>query len=339
MIKLGPVANELRNLQVPFRVISTGQHTDLLKGNPAEVDLQPDMTVDMPDLDDRIDLTAIHISNHVTSRDIVVVQGDTASALAGARGARLVSARVAHVEAGIRSGDLENPYPEEGYRREISLMADFHFAPTKNCVGNLASEGITENAWLTGNTTVSALHRYASLKSEPPTNHILMTMHRREFLNRGAEEIHTLWNAVQAWTDSELAIRVCWLVHPNMNAIVENFMCYRNFWPSGPMSYLATQSLLGNALGVVTDSGGLTEEAVTLGVPVAVLRYVNDRPEAEATNICRRFDPTAAGFRQAADWLRIAPQTRLPLETFGKPDAALKIARHLQELSKSRLDY
>lgn len=335
-IKLGPVANELRNLQVPFKVISTGQHIDLLKGTPAELDLKPDIQIEMPDLEDRIDITANRVADHLTGWDVIVVQGDTASALAGARAASIAGAPLAHVEAGIRSGDIENPWPEEIYRREISRLAYIHLAPTMLCVRNLKNEGITENVWMTGNPIVSALHRYASLKAEPPNPHILMTMHRREFINRGAVEVRRLWDAAQDWTDSELAIKICWPIHPSLKEIVGSFQVYRNFVPSAPLSYTTTQKLLRHALGVITDSGGLTEEAVTLGIPVAVLRYVNDRSEAEATNLCRRFDPTVEGFRFAAAWLRLdAPRHREPQTTFGKPDAALRIARHLQKLSKS----
>lgn len=332
-IKLGPVANELRNLQVPFEIIATGQHEDLLKGTPAENDLMPDMTFLMPEGEDRVDVVAGYIANHLSGQeDIVVVQGDTASALAGARAASRAWARLAHVEAGIRSGDIENPWPEEIYRREISRLADIHFAPTMLCVRNLKNEDITENVWMTGNPIVSALHRYATGKAGPPGPYILMTMHRREFLNRG--DTLDLWNTVQDWTDSELAIKVVWLVHPSLREKVGSMRVYRNFIPSPPLSYKLTQGFLRRCLGVITDSGGLTEEAVTLGVPVGVLRYVNDRSEAEATNLCRRFDPTSVGFREAANWLRIAPQSRLPLSTFGKADAALKIARHLQRLGR-----
>lgn len=331
-IKLGPIANELRNLQVPFKIIATGQHDHLLKGTPADFDLQPDSRLTWPFPSP----PGIQILGDLLGKDdLVVVQGDTSSAYLAAYAGHWYGAGVAHVEAGIRSGDLGNPYPEEGYRREISRLATHHFAPTWHCVENLAKEGITRNVYMTGNPVVSALHRYATARADAPRNHILMTMHRREFLNRGQDHISALWKAVQDWTDGELGVKVIWPIHPSLREFVATKTVYRNFQPCAPLSYKDTQKLLRTAVGVITDSGGLVEEAVTLGIPVAILRVVHDRPEAETCGLGKRFDPTPEGFRLAAEWLRVAPQTRLPNATFGHPWAASSIARHLRTIVRT----
>jgi UDP-N-acetylglucosamine 2-epimerase (non-hydrolysing) len=236
-----------------------------------------------------------------------------------------------HVEAGVRSGDLENPWPEEGFRREITGLADWHYAPTAHCFANLVAEGVNPSRIrVTGNSVVSALARYTAARPSPAEDHILVTLHRRELLQ--SSEFR---NVVQAIIDEagapQCQLKFLWPVHPATLPLLGDFEGPPNFLLGNPLSYVNFAGWLATAVGVLTDSGGLQEEAATLGVPCAVLRKATDRPESVQAGLAACFSPDGAGVHSAISWL-LGSRIRAPSAIFGEVGAAAAIARLLAAL-------
>jgi len=332
-IKLGPLAAELRARDVPFRVLCTGQHTTLLRGTPAETDLADAIQLGIAsdgDVDRWIQtaLPKVHLALRELGATHVVVQGDTMSALVGAIAAKRVQATLCHVEAGVRSGHRGDPWPEERFRCHITRLADWHFAPTPRAVWNLRQEGKTQRVVLTGNTSVSALARYSDAKPEPPEAYLLMTMHRREWLRE--VQMHKFIGALAEALTKHPRLTLTWPVHP---AVYIPWHFNPQITMFAPFPYRDMTEALARACGVLTDSGGLVEEAATLGVPCAILRRHNDRPEAVEAGVARCFDPTPEGVRRAVDCLVGGELPRRPSDIYGTPDAAARIARYLEELT------
>ena len=336
-IKLGAVAAALKAAHVPFVSLATGQHTTLLVGTPAETDLADSVSLGLqttgeterwPALAQPVLETALRD----VQASLVVVQGDTMSAVVGARAASALGIPVAHVEAGLRSGNLQDPWPEEGYRREITRLATWHFAPTHWAFENLLREGISEDRiFLTGNPVVSAIARYTAARPVPnPDPVIMFTMHRREWILGGIQGV--LDGLTESATqDPEVAI--VWPMHPGVvKALPDGWEPPANLRPLAPLPYRETITLLARSLGVCTDSGGLVEEAATLGVPCAVLRYVCDRPEALEAGVARLYPPTEEGVIAALETLRNQTLPRLPTDCYGTRFAADHIAAILGRL-------
>jgi len=338
-IKIGPVVAELRALGIKPKLISTGQHWDLLRGTPAETDLADSESLGLPANGDPwawVDeaVHALELWLHSTEpplskSTLFVVQGDTASALAGAQFAYRWGFRLAHIEAGVRSGAFGEPYPEEHFRHQITHLADWHYAATERCVDNVLRDGISrDHIVLTGNPVVSALARYTDVKLRAPKNHIVLTMHRREWLER--VDLSTFLNHVENWCHANPDFAVVWPVHPAVQKRwPQSWKRSVNLFITGPMGYLGMMTELSSAHGLATDSGGLVEEATTLGIPTAILRNANDRPEAIASGLAQQFAPTAPDI--ALDWLT-KDHPRIPSTIFGSPDSAAKIAKHLAAL-------
>ena len=260
---------------------------------------------------------------------LVVVQGDTMSALAGARAGVSLEVPVVHVEAGVRSGCPDEPWPEEGYRREITRLASWHYAATTTAFANLLVEGVSERfVRLTGNPVVSALARYTPAKPRAPEAYIVVTMHRREWLARGrAQEFYQ--DLCQACAEHP-ALTVHWLLHPHTAQHVVLHDAPSNLCIGQPLPYAAMASLLSYACGILTDSGGLVEEAATLGVPSAIMRRCNDRPEAVEEGVARQFLPEDV--KETVECLATGQLPRRQTDVYGTPEAASKIARHLASL-------
>lgn len=239
------------------------------------------------------------------SPDLVVVQGDTASVLAGALAGFLRGVPVVHVEAGLRTGDLAAPFPEEGNRRMVSQIAALHLAPTAGAFANLHAAGVAQRRIvLTGNTVVDALRAVQAAACDTSGTaerrgrggpRVLVTAHRRE---SWGEPIAQIGRAVARLADRhpdwEFAV-VCHM-NPAVRATLDAVIPPRgNVTVSGPVGYRAFVAMLADAAVVVTDSGGIQEEAPVLGVPVLVTRELTERPEALAAGAARLVgtDPQA----------------------------------------------
>ena len=305
VIKLAPVIHELRRRtdQVDLTLCSTGQHREMLDQTLDAFELRPDCDLGVmqagqhpADLLSRL-LAGLRPVLDERRPDVVVVQGDTTTVMAAALAGFLHGARVAHVEAGLRTGDKRAPFPEEVNRRLAGVVADDHFAPTARARANLLAEGVApERIFLTGNTVVDALHwmrrkvgdRPLPAQLDPgPARLILVTAHRRESFGRPFRE---LCGALRDIADRLDDVGLLYPVHlnPTVQRTAHELL---NGCPRvrlvGPLDYATFVALLARAHLVLTDSGGIQEEAPALGKPVLVLREKTERPEAVAAGVVR----------------------------------------------------
>src|SRR2546426_878688 len=336
-IKLGPIAAELRALGSMGTVICTNQHSELLKGTPAESDLADGTSLGLLSNGNVLQWTRtaearLRASFGEIPSPTIVVQGDTMTAIAAARAAAALRLPVAHVEAGVRSHNPEEPWPEEGFRTEIAQLAAWHYAPTSTAFANLVQEGVEPNRILvTGNPGISAIARYTTAVpvAEAATPTILVTLHRREVLlgPNGVATVTALGDICRRFDTPSFV----WPIHPAPSRTL-NVELPPNLRVVAPLSYVQCVTGLALCLGVLTDSGGLQEEAATLGVPCAVMRNVTDRPESVEARVARCFPPTPIGVKAAVTALVNHEIPRKAAPVFGNPDAASLIAKHLANL-------
>lgn len=283
-IKLAPI---LRVLQEDGRfeseVCVTGQHPDLVDRAilPATTSHLLRVPSGPPEIVASGVLAGMGEVLRVHPPDVVVVQGDTTSAFSAGLAAYYVGVPVAHVEAGLRTGDLSAPWPEEGHRQALARLATWHFAPTSRARRNLLAEGILDSAiWVVGNTAVDALQHVGGTPGRRATRRsVLVTLHRRESLGPPLRDVCLAVRRVaERWPD----VRVVWPVHPHTAArcrIAELVVGPSNIEIVAPMGHGEFVRLAEMATFLLTDSGGLQEEAPYLGKPVVVLRDATERPE------------------------------------------------------------
>jgi UDP-N-acetylglucosamine 2-epimerase (non-hydrolysing) len=231
--------------------------------------------------------------------DLLLIQGDTSTVLMGAVAAYYNKIAIGHIEAGLRTGNLFSPWPEEGNRTLVSQLAQWHFAPTSLNKLNLIKEGIEEEKILvTGNTVIDSLLLAKNIsENEQPaigglpnqevfngnTRIVLITGHRRENFGEGMANI---CNAIRDLADLFPDVYFVYPVHLNPNvrnivyAILGDFSASRNVYLIEPLSYLPFVFLMSKSYLILTDSGGIQEEAPSLGKPVLVMRDTTERPEA-----------------------------------------------------------
>lgn len=315
-IKLAPVIEALaRRDEVETRVALTGQHTDLLdqvlRAFALEVHWDLGIMREGQDLFDVAQgcLSALRGVVESYKPDLVLVQGDTATVFFGALVAYFERTRVGHVEAGLRSRDKWRPYPEEIFRRLAGVVADLHFAPTPEARENLLAEGVDPaTIHLTGNTVVDALQRIAGeqhpLESaelraalEGGRRLVLITAHRRESFG---EPLRRAFAAIRAAADRHPDTLFFYPVHPNpavRSAASEVLAGHPGVVLADPLSYTDLVAALRASTLVLTDSGGIQEEAPSFGAPVLVLREVTERPEGVRVGAARLVgtDPVAIG--------------------------------------------
>lgn len=303
-IKLCPIVLTLRNNPLfECRVCVTGQHREMLQqvldvfGVVPDKDLalmRPNQT--LGGLTSRA-IAAIDEYLAEENPDIVMVQGDTTTVLAGALAAFYHHIPVAHVEAGLRTWDMESPWPEEANRVLATRLTKWHFCPTENNKANLLKEGVPEkNIYVTGNTVIDALlMANEKVKVNPPiidglpndlmasdVRMVLVTGHRRENFGEGFENICA---AIQNLAERFPRTHFVYPVHlnPNVREPVGRILghhCGKNVHLIEPQSYLPFVALMNRAYLILTDSGGVQEEAPSLGKPVLVMRDTTERPEA-----------------------------------------------------------
>ena len=340
VLKSMPVVEELQARGIVPRCILTGQHEELLVGTPLARALQIErLQVKsrgqvmrwLNDAGKALDTVRVPAPG-----SLVVVQGDVMSAYAGALWARRNGTDIAHIEAGVRSGAVDDPWPEERLRYDIDTLATWMYAPTERARNNLEREGRElTHILVTGNTSVSALARYtAAAPQATGSGIVVVTLHRRE-LTLDTERLRAVVDALMEAIHAHPTMRVLWPVHPSVSGVVFSNKP-ENLTFATPMEYVPFVETVARASGVLTDSGGLVEECTTLGVPCAVLRNVTDRPEAEACGAAQRFSTTPDGVRAAVEWLAL-PHSRQPHTVFGLPDAAARIAEHLAAIVFGKL--
>lgn len=294
-IKLAPVILALRAAGRAHLVVTTGQHATLAGDALRLLGIEPDIDLhlmrDRQSLDYLLAAAVGRVGDLLEARRpaAVVVQGDTTSMLGAALAAFHHRIPVGHVEAGLRSSDLAHPFPEEMNRRAASVIAHWHFAPTKRAAENLRREGITEGVHVTGNTVVDALRHVldAGVVRLPPDlaafvdggPYVLATAHRRESWDGGIARIAA---ALRMVLQARPELRLVFVTHPNPIArepVEEILRDEDRAIVLDSVDYGAFLALVRGARVAVSDSGGVQEEGATLGTPVLVTRTTTERPE------------------------------------------------------------
>ena len=303
-IKMAPLVLELQKRpEIESRVCLTAQHREMLDSVMECFGLQADYDLNimhqgqtLTDITSRV-LNGLGAILAESKPDLILVHGDTTTAFASALTGFYAKIPVGHVEAGLRTFDKYSPYPEEMNRQLIGRIADLHFSPTENNARNLEKEGITENVFVTGNTVIDAMkytvkgtgfHSAQLNEIDCAGKRIIaMTCHRRE--NYGAP-MENIFSAVKEISESYPDVQIIYPVHP---APVVRDTAKRilggleNVALIEPLDAIDMHRLMSVSYLVMTDSGGIQEEAPSLGKPVLVLRQETERPEAVAAGTVR----------------------------------------------------
>ena len=305
-IKLCPVVLHFRTQAERFdvRVCVTAQHRAMLDQVLGAFGVKPDYDLDLMQPGQTLfqstsrmmaALEPVFLGVDGWKPEVAMVQGDTTTTFCGALGAFYARIPVGHIEAGLRTGDLAQPFPEELNRVLTGRMANLHFAATAWAAENLRKEGVAdERIWVTGNTGIDAvLHVKAGLEEgrlqsgmdwsqlDPAKKLILVTAHRRESFGAGFERICEALGELAERRDVEIV----YPVHPNPNVVetVNRTLTGRpNVHLIAPLDYVPFIDLMRRAYLLITDSGGVQEEGPSLGKPILVLREKTERPEAVA---------------------------------------------------------
>lgn len=298
-IKMAPIIKECEKQKenCEYKVCVTGQHKEMLEQVLSFFSIKTDFDLSLMQHDQTLfDITAralkgIELVLTDFLADVVLVQGDTTTAMAGALAGYYKKIKVGHVEAGLRSGNMYSPFPEEINRKIVSTVTHFHFAPTKRAKENLEQENYTANIYVTGNTVIDALlwgvqqvrtseviaTSFPFLDNEKKL--ILVTAHRRESFGR---EFENICNALLTIAKNNPGFEIVYPVHlnPNVQSIVHKSLSgHPNIHLIEPVGYPELIWLMDKSYLVLTDSGGIQEEAPTLGKPVLVMRNVTERQE------------------------------------------------------------
>jgi UDP-N-acetylglucosamine 2-epimerase (non-hydrolysing) len=347
-IKLAPVIVELKKLHnLRIFVVCSGQHKEMLEGIMELWNLAPDLTLEfdfdsgrssaIPSL-----MMELEKSFSVLTPDCVLVHGDTATATAASLQAHADHIAVAHVEAGLRSGDLWNPWPEESNRKIIDALSSLHFAPTAIAKINLEKEGFTGSI-VTGNTIVDSIRHVSNLLENLPeiiieleseigftleNEYILFTHHRRESFGSGLENIFQAIIRI-----SELGIKIVYPMHlnPAVREYALKFLNNRkNIYLVSPQEYLPFLQLLKSCKLVISDSGGIQEEAVSFQKPILITRLVTERPEVILSGFGKivGYDENTI-VNEAIHLIKNVSKSTLETNPFGNGFSAKIIAEHV----------
>ncbi|MFW6202315.1 MAG: non-hydrolyzing UDP-N-acetylglucosamine 2-epimerase [Gemmatimonadota bacterium] len=351
-IKLAPVVGALRDRSdaLETRVALTGQHTDLIDQVLQAFDLAIDR--DLGIMREGQSLYDVAHGCLDGLRDVVeayrpalvLVQGDTATVLFASLVAYFERTRVGHVEAGLRSRDKWRPYPEEIFRHLTGVLADLHFAPTATARSNLLEEGVDpERIFLTGNPVVDAVGHMASREREvrddalrtalaDPRRLVLVTAHRRESFG---EPIREAFRAIRALADRHEDSVFLYPVHPNPEVrrpASELLGGHDRIRLTDPLDYFDLLHALCHATLVLTDSGGIQEEAPTFGTPVVVLREVTERPEGVEAGVAVLVGTDRERIEAAVDRLLRSDEERVRMSARANPYGDGRAAERIADI-------
>ena len=301
-IKMCPLVKELKKRPEAQTVVCvTGQHRDMLNQVLEAFQVEPDYDLAiMKDRQTLFDIT-IHVLEGIRGvlekekPDVVLVHGDTSTTFAAALACFYLQIPVGHVEAGLRTYDITSPYPEEFNREAVSIVARYNFAPTKLSRENLIREGKKpETIYVTGNTVIDALkttvrdgYRHPELDWAEGSRLILLTAHRRENLG---EHMHAMFRAIRRVTEEHPDVKVLYPIHMNpavREAAAEELAGCDQIRLIEPIDVLDCHNIMARSYLILTDSGGIQEEAPSLGKPVLVMRNTTERPEGIAAGTLR----------------------------------------------------
>lgn len=304
-IKMAPVIRELKKYPALCRVTVcvTAQHREMLDQVLSIFGLRPDIDLNLMQKNQRLDeltVKSIKLLSKVIMQvnpDLVLVQGDTTTAMAAALAAFYKKIAIGHIEAGLRTNNIYNPFPEEINRRIISALSTYNFAPTRKAKAALLKEGAKkETIYFTGNTIVDALKMIVKEKKCTDLNYpsplrgkriILVTAHRRESFG---EPLKNICYALKRITERNPDVKIIYPVHLNPNVRRTVYGILNNLdriHLTSPLGYPEFIRILNRCYLVLTDSGGIQEEAPVLGKPVLVLRNETERPEGIEANVAK----------------------------------------------------
>jgi len=298
---MAPVVLALRRENwAEVRVVATAQHRHLLDQVLDVFDITPDVDLDIMRPGQSLPETTSRVLGAMTSYissqkpDLILAQGDTSTVMATALASFYERVPFGHIEAGLRTHDLYNPFPEEMNRTVAGHLASWHFAPTESARQNLLSEGVQPcKIFVTGNTVIDSLLRVTRSNKLPDlglpdqTRLILVTAHRRE--NFG-EPFLAICRAIRMLADSRDDVIILFPLHPNprVNSVAQEMLSgHPRILLSEPLDYLSFVAAMMQAFVVLTDSGGIQEEAPALAKPVLVLREATERPEAVDSGVVK----------------------------------------------------
>jgi UDP-N-acetylglucosamine 2-epimerase (non-hydrolysing) len=360
-IKMAPVIHELVQY-FNVCVCVTAQHREMLDQVLSLFKIVPDYDLDIMKAEqDLFDITS-NILQRVKQvlikekPDLVLVHGDTTTAMSTSLAAFYMHIPVGHVEAGLRTYDISSPFPEEFNRQAVSLVADYHFAPTELARKNLLAERINDNAiFVTGNTVVDSLlmiskkakkvpfaiellEKLPFLKRNPINKIVLVTGHRRENFGKGFQEI---CQALRRLAEMHPGISIVYPVHlnPNVSEPVNRMLSnISNIYLIDPLEYLQFVKLMDNSYIILTDSGGIQEEAPSLGKPVVVMRDTTERPESVVAGTVTLVGSHSNKIVQAVDHLLTDNNAYNNMakihNPYGDGNASEKIRKYIKEKLK-----
>ena len=357
-IKMAPVVGELARFPADFdsRVCVTGQHRDMLDQVLALFAIRPDFDLDIMQPGQSLTDTTCGVLRGLEAvftrfqPDLVLVHGDTTTTMAAGLAAFYHQVPFGHVEAGLRTGNLQAPFPEEMNRRLAGMLARHHFAPTERARDNLLAEGVAaERILVTGNTVIDALltvvgrlrtdtglqrqmaERFAFLDAHKQL--VLVTGHRRENFGAGFDRV---CRALRTLVATHPGVELVYPVHlnPQVQEPVGRLLGgQERVHLLAPLDYLPFVALMDRASLIVTDSGGVQEEAPSLGKPVLVTRETTERPEAVAAGTVRLVGTDEAAIVAQAAELLAAPaggRSGAMVNPYGDGHAAERIVRFLR---------
>lgn len=348
LIKMLPIMREIEaRPEFTAITVSTSQHTDLVRQLtdiwPVRIDHDLDVMSHGQSLNDIVSRVISRIDKCLDQQapDVVLVQGDTSSALAAGLAAWHRRIPVGHIEAGLRTSDIHSPFPEEANRRLVGTLARFHFAPTERNEKALLAEGIAgDQIHRTGNTIVDAIGLI--LGQQRPSDAtarlvadltgqriVVLTTHRRESFGPGLRD---RLRVIRRFVENNRDISLIFPVHPNPNVkemAIAELSGIERIHLTAPMTYPDFLHCLSNSWAVLSDSGGVQEEAPTLGKPLLILREETERPEAVACGVARlvglspaRLEAELTQLIQPESWADHVGEMPNP---FGKGDSAQRI--------------
>lgn len=297
-VKMAPIVKVLNNeIRINHKVCVTAQHREMLDQVLDIFGIVPDYDLDIFERGQTLTQITTRAMQGIENvikdfkPDVLLVQGDTTTVFAGALTGFYHKVKIGHVEAGLRSGNLYSPYPEEANRKLTGVLTEYHFAPTENSKQNLINENYSsEKIYVTGNTVIDALLQVVKkdykfedefLNNIDYENNkiILLTAHRRENIG---EPMRNIFSALKQVVNENPSVVVIYPVHLNPQVRIiaqEIFKDEKRIHLIEPVDYLPFANLIGKCYLVVTDSGGIQEEAPSLGKPVLVIRKETERPE------------------------------------------------------------
>lgn len=350
-IKMAPVILELRRHPETFEttIMTTAQHREMLDQMLRVFSIVPDTDLDLMRRGQTItevtcrvlDSLARYFETH--RPDVVLAQGDTTTVMASATACFYADVAFGHVEAGLRTRNLRQPFPEEFNRRVAGIAAAYHLAPTPHAAANLREEAVDPaSIFVTGNTVIDALQHILE-QTDPPAlpvpdgaRYVLMTCHRREIFG---EKIREVFTTVREYAKARSEVYFWYPVHPNPKVYEvahELLAGLDNVLLTDPLDYITFLHAMNRCTLLLSDSGGVQEEAPSLGKPVLVLRDKTERPEGVEAGVCRLVGPHRDRITEALDELlddetAYAEMTRAK-NPYGDGRASERIAGILQGL-------